>query len=95
MANDILVSLDPVTAERKEYRVPGGKTPYSDDPTTMGPHSLECDADGNIWITCAIGGKMAKFVRQYADLRTSLSDAAKAYGEDVRSGQFPGPEHSF
>jgi 3-methyl-2-oxobutanoate hydroxymethyltransferase len=41
------------------------------------------------------GGKMAKFVKQYADLRTSLSDAARAYGEDVRSGQFPGPEHSF
>ncbi|CAI3796305.1 3-methyl-2-oxobutanoate hydroxymethyltransferase [Pseudarthrobacter sp. MM222] len=41
------------------------------------------------------GGKMAKFVKQYADLRTSLSDAATAYGEDVRSGQFPGPEHSF
>ncbi|CAN7302940.1 3-methyl-2-oxobutanoate hydroxymethyltransferase [Arthrobacter sp. LjRoot78] len=41
------------------------------------------------------GGKMAKFVKQYADLRTSLSNAAKAYGEDVRTGQFPGPEHSF
>ncbi|WP_427008083.1 3-methyl-2-oxobutanoate hydroxymethyltransferase [Pseudarthrobacter sp. H2] len=41
------------------------------------------------------GGKMAKFVKQYADLRTTLSDAAKAYAEDVRSGQFPGPEHSF
>ncbi|MEJ1180295.1 3-methyl-2-oxobutanoate hydroxymethyltransferase [Pseudarthrobacter sp. NPDC055928] len=41
------------------------------------------------------GGKMAKFVKQYADLRSTLSDAAKAYGEDVRSGQFPGPEHSF
>src|SRR6188472_1456546 len=41
------------------------------------------------------GGRMAKFVKQYADLRTSLSEAAKAYGEDVRSGQFPGPEHSF
>ena len=41
------------------------------------------------------GGKMAKFVKQYADLRTSLSDAAKAYGDDVRSGHFPGPEHSF
>ncbi|WP_427174376.1 3-methyl-2-oxobutanoate hydroxymethyltransferase [Arthrobacter sp. 92] len=41
------------------------------------------------------GGKMAKFVKQYADLRTSLSEAAKAYGEDVRAGQFPGPEHSF
>ena len=41
------------------------------------------------------GGKMAKFVKQYADLRATLSDAAKAYGDDVRSGQFPGPEHSF
>ncbi|WLQ05559.1 3-methyl-2-oxobutanoate hydroxymethyltransferase [Arthrobacter oryzae] len=41
------------------------------------------------------GGKMAKFVKQYADLRTSLSNAAKAYGEDVRTGHFPGPEHSF
>src|SRR6476620_9816060 len=41
------------------------------------------------------GGKMAKFVKQDADLRAVLSDAAKAYGDDVRSGQFPGPEHSF
>ena len=41
------------------------------------------------------GGRMAKFVKQYADLRTTLLDAATAYGEDVRSGQFPGPEHSF
>ncbi|MBT2523348.1 3-methyl-2-oxobutanoate hydroxymethyltransferase [Arthrobacter sp. ISL-28] len=41
------------------------------------------------------GGKMAKFVKQYADLRTTLGDAAKAYAQDVRSGQFPGPEHSF
>ncbi|MGM7774869.1 3-methyl-2-oxobutanoate hydroxymethyltransferase [Arthrobacter sp. KNU-44] len=41
------------------------------------------------------GGKMAKFVKQYADLRTTLSEAAKAYADDVRSGQFPGPEHSF
>lgn len=41
------------------------------------------------------GGRMAKFVKQYADLRSTLSDAAKAYGDEVRSGQFPGPEHSF
>ncbi|MFF1880455.1 3-methyl-2-oxobutanoate hydroxymethyltransferase [Pseudarthrobacter sp. NPDC058196] len=41
------------------------------------------------------GGRMAKFVKQYADLRTTLLDAATAYGDDVRSGQFPGPEHSF
>ncbi|MEE2522743.1 3-methyl-2-oxobutanoate hydroxymethyltransferase [Pseudarthrobacter sp. J75] len=41
------------------------------------------------------GGKMAKFVKQYADIRSTLKDAAAAYAEDVRSGQFPGPEHSF
>jgi 3-methyl-2-oxobutanoate hydroxymethyltransferase len=41
------------------------------------------------------GGKMAKFVKQYADLRTSLTNAATRYGEEVRSRQFPGPEHSF
>jgi len=41
------------------------------------------------------GGRMAKFVKQYADLRTTLLEAATAYGDDVRTGQFPGPEHSF
>ncbi|TQJ61576.1 ketopantoate hydroxymethyltransferase [Arthrobacter sp. SLBN-83] len=41
------------------------------------------------------GGRMAKFVKQYADLRNTLLDAATAYGDDVRSGEFPGPEHSF
>jgi 3-methyl-2-oxobutanoate hydroxymethyltransferase len=40
-------------------------------------------------------GKMAKFVKQYAQLRTILSDAAKAYGDEVRTGAFPGPEHTF
>ncbi|MFK0008702.1 3-methyl-2-oxobutanoate hydroxymethyltransferase [Paenarthrobacter sp. NPDC090520] len=41
------------------------------------------------------GGKMAKFVKQYADLRSTLGEAAAAYAADVRSGHFPGPEHSF
>lgn len=61
MANDALVSLDPASGERKVHRLPGGKEPYSDDPMIVGPHSLECDAAGDIWITCATGGKMAKF----------------------------------
>jgi 3-methyl-2-oxobutanoate hydroxymethyltransferase len=42
-----------------------------------------------------LAGRMAKFVKQYADLRMTLSEAATSYGEDVRSGRFPGPEHSF
>ena len=37
MANDTLVSLDPETGERREYRVPGGKEPNSDEPMTHGP----------------------------------------------------------
>lgn len=41
------------------------------------------------------GGRMAKFVKQYANLRTTLSDAAKSFGEEVRAGKFPGPEHTF
>jgi 3-methyl-2-oxobutanoate hydroxymethyltransferase len=41
------------------------------------------------------GGRMAKFVKQYADLRTVLGAAAREYAADVRSGTFPGREHSF
>lgn len=41
------------------------------------------------------GGRIAKFVKQYADLRSILREAAETYGAEVRSGHFPGPEHSF
>ncbi|WP_077488643.1 3-methyl-2-oxobutanoate hydroxymethyltransferase [Sinomonas mesophila] len=41
------------------------------------------------------GMKVAKFVKKYADLRTTLLDAARQYRDEVRSGEFPGPEHSF
>ena len=40
------------------------------------------------------GEKMAKFVKQHAGLRTALAEAATAYGDDVRPGQVPPPEHS-
>jgi 3-methyl-2-oxobutanoate hydroxymethyltransferase len=40
-------------------------------------------------------GKMAKFVKQYADIHGVLLDAAKAYADDVKGGTFPGPEHTF
>ncbi|THJ67530.1 3-methyl-2-oxobutanoate hydroxymethyltransferase [Arthrobacter echini] len=41
------------------------------------------------------GGRAATFVKQYADLRGTLSDAARTFADEVRSGTFPGPEHSF
>jgi 3-methyl-2-oxobutanoate hydroxymethyltransferase len=40
-------------------------------------------------------GRMARFVKQYADLRSHLLDAARQYSDEVRSGAFPGPEHTF
>jgi 3-methyl-2-oxobutanoate hydroxymethyltransferase len=57
----------------------------------------DCDGQVLVWQD-AFGmrsGKMARFVKQYADLRGALLDGAKAYAEDVRAGQFPGPEHTF
>ncbi|MBD7993781.1 3-methyl-2-oxobutanoate hydroxymethyltransferase [Arthrobacter sp. Sa2CUA1] len=40
-------------------------------------------------------GKAPRFVKTYADLRTVLSTAAREFADEVRTGVFPGPEHSF
>ncbi|MDO4897987.1 MAG: 3-methyl-2-oxobutanoate hydroxymethyltransferase [Rothia sp. (in: high G+C Gram-positive bacteria)] len=40
-------------------------------------------------------GKMARFVKQYANLFDTLTEGAKAYRADVRSGAYPAPEHRF
>lgn len=40
-------------------------------------------------------GKMARFVKQYANLFETLTDGARAYRDDVRSGAYPAPEHRF
>ncbi|MFA7323159.1 MAG: 3-methyl-2-oxobutanoate hydroxymethyltransferase [Candidatus Nanopelagicales bacterium] len=36
-----------------------------------------------------------KFVRRYADLRTIMSDAVRAWADDVASGEYPAQEHSY
>jgi len=56
-----------------------------------------CDGQVLVWQD-AFGlrtGKMARFVKQYADVHTVLLDAARAYADDVRAGTFPGPDHTF
>jgi 3-methyl-2-oxobutanoate hydroxymethyltransferase len=40
-------------------------------------------------------GRVPRFVRQYANLRSVLSDAVHAFKDDVDSGAYPGPEHSY
>jgi 3-methyl-2-oxobutanoate hydroxymethyltransferase len=59
-----------------------------------GPH---CDAQVMVWTDMAglTPGAGPKFVKKYADLRTILTDAAKAYADDVREGRYPAEEHSY
>lgn len=40
-------------------------------------------------------GKMARFVKQYANLYDTLFEGAAAYRSDVRSGAYPAAEHRF
>ena len=57
----------------------------------------ECDGQVLVWQD-AFGlrtGKMARFVRQYADVHGVLLEAARTYAAEVRDGTFPGPEHTF
>jgi 3-methyl-2-oxobutanoate hydroxymethyltransferase len=40
-------------------------------------------------------GHMAKFVKRYADVHETMVAAVARYGEEVRGGQFPAPEHGY
>ncbi|MFD7913048.1 3-methyl-2-oxobutanoate hydroxymethyltransferase [Streptomyces sp. NPDC059752] len=57
----------------------------------------ECDAQVLVWTDMMglTGGKMPKFVKQYAELRATMTGAAKAFAADVVGGTFPQPEHAF
>ncbi|MEV0615847.1 3-methyl-2-oxobutanoate hydroxymethyltransferase [Nonomuraea sp. NPDC050404] len=37
----------------------------------------------------------AKFVKKYADLATDMDRAVRAFGDEVTSGTFPAPEHTY
>ena len=57
----------------------------------------QCDGQVLVWQD-AFGlrtGRMARFVKQYADVHGVLLAAAREYADDVRAGTFPGPEHTF
>ncbi|GHF24161.1 3-methyl-2-oxobutanoate hydroxymethyltransferase [Amycolatopsis deserti] len=57
----------------------------------------DCDAQVLVWQDMAglRRGKAPRFVKRYADLAGALSNAATAFAEDVRRGEFPAPEHAF
>jgi 3-methyl-2-oxobutanoate hydroxymethyltransferase len=56
-----------------------------------------CDGQVLVWQD-AFGlrtGRMARFVKQYADVHSVLLEGARAYAADVKGGTFPAPEHTF
>lgn len=61
MVHDAVRTLDTRTGERKSYSIPGGKEDGSGEFAILGPHSIEKSPNGDMWITLALGGKMARF----------------------------------
>ncbi len=59
-----------------------------------GPH---CDGQLVVWTDWAglSSGRIPKFVKQYANLRQVLLDAAHAFKADVESGAYPDEAHSY
>jgi len=55
------------------------------------------DAQVLVWTDMAglTPGPGPKFLKRYADLRTVLGEAAKAYADDVRDGRYPANEHGY
>jgi 3-methyl-2-oxobutanoate hydroxymethyltransferase len=40
-------------------------------------------------------GRLPRFVKPYADLRSVVTDAVKAFASEVADGEYPGPEHTY
>jgi len=57
----------------------------------------DCDAQVLVWQDMAglRDGPLPRFVKQYADVRSVLRGAVAEFAEEVRTGTYPGPEHSY
>jgi 3-methyl-2-oxobutanoate hydroxymethyltransferase len=57
----------------------------------------DCDAQVLVWSDMAgmNRGRVPRFVKRYADLGGVLLDAAKRFGDEVRTGRYPDAEHSY
>ncbi|MBT4160484.1 MAG: hypothetical protein HOE54_04205, partial [Gammaproteobacteria bacterium] len=73
MSTDTLFRLDPSvpSGERELYPIPSSNNPLggegasgalpSNTDMRVGPHSLQVDQDGDVWITLAVGNQLARF----------------------------------
>ncbi len=57
----------------------------------------DCDGQVLVWQDMAglRRGPLPRFVKQYADLRTVLGDAARRFADDVANQRYPQPEHTY
>jgi 3-methyl-2-oxobutanoate hydroxymethyltransferase len=57
------------------------------------------DADAQVLVWQDMAGLRTatapRFVKRYADLAGALTEATRQFAEEVRGGEFPGPEHTF
>lgn len=74
LSRDQLIRLDPRSGERKVWSIPSGDLPVGgifpglippgspvEASPRVGPHSLQLDTTGNVWITLCLGNKLARF----------------------------------
>jgi 3-methyl-2-oxobutanoate hydroxymethyltransferase len=68
-----------------------------DVPTVGIGAGADCDAQVLVWqdMLGLRTGKLPRFVKQYADLHTVMSEAVSRYVDEVRDGSFPSGEHTF
>jgi 3-methyl-2-oxobutanoate hydroxymethyltransferase len=57
------------------------------------------DCDGQVLVINDLlgitSGYVPKFVKAYADLKTTINQAVTQFRDDVRDGKFPGPDQAF
>lgn len=53
-----------------------------------------CDGQVLVWYDMA-GWGAARFTKTFADVRSQMSQAFRAYAEEVRNGTFPAQEHTY
>jgi 3-methyl-2-oxobutanoate hydroxymethyltransferase len=54
--------------------------------------------DGQILVMedmLGLSQRVPKFVKQFGEIGAAIEQAIRSYSESVRSGEFPGPEHSY
>ena len=89
IGQDALYRLDPRTGTQTTYQIPPGDSPrinwsFSAYNTRVGPHSVEADAQGRMWITLAFGNKLAAFDSKTESFRTWKVPAPGIYPHTLR-----------